>query len=110
MAKVKFLVQGSAPDPYEVTFIKDGNNMTALCTCAAGQNGQYCKHRIRILDGAISGIVSDNTAAVKTVTTWLVGTAIEAALREVKVAEAEMEKAEKNLTRVKKALARAMHN
>jgi hypothetical protein len=107
---MSFLVQGSAPNPYEVLFVKEGSNLTALCTCPAGENGQYCKHRFRILSGSAEGIVSDNSAEVKIVESWLSGTDIEIALKEVREAEAVFEKAEKELAKLKKKLARAMRS
>jgi uncharacterized Zn finger protein len=48
MEEICFLVQGSAEEPYKVTFRKKGNNLSAYCTCPAGENGQYCKHRIEV--------------------------------------------------------------
>ena len=35
--KIKFLVQGSSDEPYEVIFSKEGGRFTASCTCTAGQ-------------------------------------------------------------------------
>ena len=35
MEQTTFKVRGSAAEPYELTFIKDGNSLTALCTCPA---------------------------------------------------------------------------
>lgn len=38
----RFLVQGSAPEPYVVEFFRRGSNLTAECTCPAGLLGQHC--------------------------------------------------------------------
>lgn len=35
MNQIKFLVLGSSEYPYEVNFIKRGNNLSAYCTCPA---------------------------------------------------------------------------
>ena len=52
MERIDFLVQGSAFHPYEVKFLKRSEkNLSAYCTCPAGDNGQYCKHRFSILEG-----------------------------------------------------------
>lgn len=110
MEKVVFLVQGSAPIPYEVVFAKEGKNLTASCSCPAGQNGQYCKHRFAILDGRIEGIVSANVDRVKAVASWLSGTDVERALSEVKEAELRAAEANEELSRLKKKLARAMRD
>ena len=68
MEEIFFLVQGSAEEPYKVTFRKTGNNLSAYCTCPAGENGQHSKHRMNILRGITSGIVSGNEAKVQVVT------------------------------------------
>ena len=110
MEELVFLVKGSSPDGYEVTFIKDGSSLTALCTCPAGQFGSYCKHRIAILDGKSDSISSGNADQAPTVTEWLVGTDVEAALSELRVAEKTTECAKEDLAALKKKLARAMNS
>lgn len=55
-----FKVQGSQPEPYTVTFRKEGRNITATCTCQAGRNKMYCKHRLNLLVGDVTNLVSDN--------------------------------------------------
>jgi len=87
MAQLEFLVKGSAKDPYEVIFIKDGDNLTAICTCPAGTYGNVCKHRISIIDGDARSVVSKNAADVETIVAWVVGTDVEAALKKMRDAE-----------------------
>ena len=106
----EFLVQGSAPEPYKVTFKKDGSNLSAYCTCPAGENGMYCKHRFNILEGVSKGIVSPNAADVQVVASWLAGTDVEAAVRTVKELEKQKEQLKRQLCAAKKTLARAMLN
>ena len=110
MEELIFSVKGSSPEPYEVTFIKDGSSLTALCTCPAGQFGSYCKHRIAILDGKSDSISSGNADQAPTVTEWLVGTDVEAALSELRAAEKTTECAKEHLAALKKKLARAMNS
>jgi hypothetical protein len=110
MEEIYFLVQGSADEPYKVTFRKKDNNLSAYCTCPAGENGQYCKHRFRILEGSDEGVVSDNKNEVAIVKTWLVGTDVDAVLREVAEKEKALEKAKKELSIAKKMLARTMRD
>ena len=110
MEEICFLVQGSAEDPYKTTFLKRGNNLSANCTCPAGENGQYCKHRFRILAGCDDGIVSENKNEVAIVKTWLAGTDVEAVLMEVAEKEKALEKAKKDLSITKKKLARTMND
>ncbi|WP_446469410.1 SWIM zinc finger family protein [Xenorhabdus stockiae] len=88
MEKIHFLVKGSAEEPYKVTFVKDSNNLSAFCTCPAGENGMYCKHRVNILKGDPKNIVSDNDHQVIIINKkWYPNSAIESALKNVEKAE-----------------------
>lgn len=109
MNELSFLVKGSAADPYEVTFIKDGDSLTALCTCPAGQFGNFCKHRIKILDGDGKAIVSDNVKRVPTIVEWLQGSDVAAALLEYRNLEKSGDGSKSDLAAAKKKLARAMN-
>lgn len=110
MEKRIFYVQGSAKEPYKVTFQKEGSNLSAFCTCPAGDNGQYCKHRFNILGGITECIVSDNKPDVDIVACWLTGTDVELALNEVMNAEEQFEIAKQNLTSAKKRLAKSFRD
>ena len=109
MDEIIFLVQGSAADPYEVRFVNRGNgNLSAYCTCKAGQKGSYCKHRINILKGETRGIVEGSLDSVEMVVSWLPGTDVETALKEIEQAEDGVILAQSNLAKVKKKLSQAL--
>lgn len=110
MEQLEFSVKGSTPDPYEITFIKDGDSLTAICSCPAGTFGNFCKHRIAILDGDASAIVSDNADKARVVREWLVGTDVETALKEMRNADWPAESAKDALAAAKRKLARAMNS
>lgn len=110
MTAIVFQVHGSAPDPYTTTFTKMDSNLTAHCTCPAGAVGQYCKHRLRILQGSAEGIVSGNQDEVKTVQSWLPGSDVEIALNDIQEAEQAHEESKKLLDLAKRKLARALMN
>ena len=110
MDELTFQVKGSSAEPYELTFIKDGDSLTALCSCPAGQYGNFCKHRIAILDGNSNAIVSDNAGQAVTVVNWLQGTDVAAALTEFRVIEASKESPKSALVAAKRKLARAMNS
>ena len=104
----EFPVQGSAAEPYVISFRRrDDNNISAYCTCPAGESGMSCKHRVRILRGLIQGIVSPNTADVITVAGWLAGSDVEAALQTIDDLEKEVERI-KALSAAKKALVQCL--
>lgn len=110
MNELKFLVKGSAARPYELIFIKDGDSLTAICSCPAGEHGNFCKHRIAILDGKPKGLVSDNAEQVTTVLDWLTGTDVEVALRALRTVEMDKAASKPELAAAKKKLARAMNS
>ena len=107
---IVFKVQGSAPEPYNVSFAKNENNMTAHCTCPAGNVGQYCKHRLAILRGENPGVVSGNESEINTVLAWLKNTDVEQALADYDEAERRVQDANAKLAKSKKRLARALMN
>lgn len=108
MDRLEFCVQGSAEEPYRVVFEKTEGNLNAYCTCPAGANGQYCKHRFRLLSGNPEGLTSGNHSMLERVVSWLVGTDVEAALVELARAEDAQESAKKRLSKAKKMLAEAL--
>ena len=108
MEQLTLHVKGSSADPYELTFIKDGDSLTALCTCPAGNFGNFCKHRIAILDGDAAAVIDNDGDKVSKVTEWLVGTDVESALAKVREAAASNSKTE--LADAKRKLARAMNS
>lgn len=111
MEELLFEVQGSAPEPYGVVFVRrSSKNLSAYCSCPAGEKGQHCKHRFAILDGITKGILSPNTDQVKVVQSWLSGTDVEQALLKLRKLELEAEKIKKELSAAKKELARTMRD
>lgn len=110
MDQLTILVKGSSADPYELTFIKDGESLTALCTCPAGSFGNLCKHRVAILDGDARAVVSDDADKVSVVLEWVAGTDVETALTEMREIDADESKTKEQLAIAKKKLARAMNS
>jgi uncharacterized Zn finger protein len=108
METIEFYVQGSALEPYRVTFEKNGQHMAAFCTCPAGDSGQVCKHRMSILAGSAEAVSGDNKDEVQTVVAWLRGSDVESAMKSVEQAEVEIEQAKKRLSAAKKQLAATM--
>lgn len=109
MQRIEFLVQGSSPEPYQVSFVKHESTLRAYCSCTAGQLGQVCKHRLNIINGISDGIVSDNINSVKIIENLLFGTDLEGLLIELKEAEDVAEKAKKAVVTSKKKLSRIMN-
>lgn len=106
--EILFQVQGSAADPYSVVFRRDEVGLSASCNCPAGDNGQACKHRLSILRGDATNIISDNAKQMKMLLSWLAGTNVEAAMNAVERAEHQFEEAKAAVAKAKKALGVAM--
>ncbi len=107
--EITFLVQGSAADPYEVRFVNRGNgNLSAYCTCMAGQKGTFCKHRLNILKGEPRAILKGNLEDVETIASWLPGTDVETAIKNVEKAEDGVDIAKSVLAKAKKQLSQAL--
>lgn len=106
--RVEFFVQGSEPDPYRVTFEKFGNNLNAYCTCAAGANGQSCKHRLRILSGNHEGLVGGGIDNALMVVDWICGTDVEYYLKKLIEAEDCYDRSRKLLTDARKDFASSL--
>ena len=106
---VKFLVQGSSEEAYEVTFSGlASNNMSVFCTCQAGKHRLICKHKINILRGSAENVLSNNADEIKTLQEWLKGTALEREIAEMDRLEIEYEKAKNAFSRSKKSVAKSM--
>ena len=105
-----FDIKGSAEEPYRVDIWFQGRLVNAICDCAAGQNGQYCKHRDAIFRGDTSAIVSGNATDALEVVSLFDETNAKTMLANIQSLEAEIETKKKLLTSQKKALARSLNN
>lgn len=108
METITYLVQGSEPQPYQVVFSYEGQKFIANCSCKAGIMGQYCKHRIDILRGDDSSIVSTNKNTIPELLKFFVGTPLDTLLQEIEEKEVELDEAKKHISNLKKKFARIM--
>lgn len=108
MERVQFVVEGSQGDAYDVVISRDGTNVNALCSCKAGQNGLWCRHRVALLNGEADALIEGEEADLARVAGWLPGSDLGRALAEVNAAQAVYDVAKATLDRAKKALSRAM--
>jgi len=104
--QINILIQGSAENPYNVTFKKTATTFTIKCDCPAGQKGIHCKHRFNILTGNIESVVA-GFENLKTIQQWYKNTSIEKAILSVISAEEELSLAKKSLLQSKKQLSKA---
>jgi uncharacterized Zn finger protein len=101
-----FEVVGSQGDPYRVTFAFNGDKASASCTCGAGEQGKWCKHRTALLDGDVTAVRSANASEVAALKDRLAGTSLGAAYSRWVEAEEGVVSAKKTADAAKRALAR----
>lgn len=106
--RFKFLVEGSKGDEYTVTFRVDNGQLRAGCTCNAAENGMACKHRLWLLSGDDENLLSENIDDLDRVVALLPGTDLEAAMKEVRKLEDQLETVQYKLRLEKKRLSKVM--
>ena len=61
---LSFVIRGSTGNTYYVSVHRLEAAVRMTCTCQAGQNGSWCRHRTALLDGDVSNLLSDNVSDV----------------------------------------------
>lgn len=104
-----FKVRGSKGDEYTVQAGTHGmGDIWMTCDCQAGQKGMYCKHRINLLDGDITALISDNAVDLMKLRDMLPGSDVEKYLADVAEKAVALDEAQRRLSAAKKALSRAL--
>jgi hypothetical protein len=85
---LRFRMEGSKGDVYDVGAERSGGGVRITCTCQAAENGIHCHHRIELLRGDVTALVSDNPSDVAKLQALIAGTDLAAALEALTVAEA----------------------
>src|SRR6202035_3015986 len=73
---LRFLVKGSTGNVYEITAQRTSSRLRMTCTCQAGRNHIWCKHRAALIDGDISNLVSGSISDIKKLSEWAIGVEI----------------------------------
>ena len=111
MTNIQILYRGSQVEPYLIDIVKSkGNQIEMLCDCSAGIHGTHCKHRIALLTGDYKNVIyAEETAQhLKLIASWIPGTKLEAALKDLAEHEKKAQDAAKELKNAKRKLARVM--
>jgi uncharacterized Zn finger protein len=102
---IEILSKSSSGNPYTVRFYIDENTISAFCSCPAGDHRKLCKHVIRMINGDDSILYdSSQKTILDEICSHLQGTTIPSLLSELSESEILLEKAQKNVKKVKKAL------
>ncbi|MDO9501992.1 SWIM zinc finger family protein [Falsiroseomonas sp.] len=109
MPRIEFVIEGSQGDPYDVVFDISEGIARATCSCQAGANGQFCKHRMAMLDGDISSLRSANASSVAKLASLLEGTNLASAYADLVTAAKAHEETKRALDAAKRRLTRIAH-
>lgn len=102
------VVSSSTGEVYDIAVSRDGDDLRCTCTCAAGQNGMHCKHRLAILSGDGSVLRAGDRGRLDVIPAMLAGTDVEAALVRLGELERQKDEIDRQLKAAKKALARSL--
>lgn len=109
MKNVAVEVYGSEGDVYQVAFTALSGKAMANCTCKAGSNGQFCKHRLALLAGDMGRLVDKSKATeVREVLGWAEFAPILEQVSRLHEIEAQMDELEKARASLKKAVGKAL--
>ncbi|HWR37844.1 MAG TPA: hypothetical protein VN622_18435 [Clostridia bacterium] len=105
-----FTARGIAGNPHRVTFRIDECNLTGACSCADGTTGELCEHKLRILTGDPSQIVSGNESQVHDLLDYLPECDVWPHLERLISSKRQLEQAAEQYTEAKDALEHAMND
>jgi hypothetical protein len=108
MNDLNFEVLGSNGAIYELSFVTRDGVTAFLCSCEAGRCGIHCKHRINLVEGDTSAVLSENPRDIALLVHAIGDTPIGVALETLRLAERQQETAKKKVTAAKKTLAAAL--
>lgn len=92
---------------YAVEFSLESGKLHVYCGCPAGILGKWCKHKMRLISGDVSGVLGSGAADMVEVLGWIKNSEFPRLLGEIKLAENEMQAAKTKMDNVKKALEKA---
>lgn len=105
---LEFLIKSkSSGSEYMVKAYFDGEHPVLTCSCPAGENGKYCKHRFALIEGDESEVVDASNSAAE-LAEALNGTALGATIAEMRDHERAVKAAQAELTKIKKRVASQM--
>jgi len=93
---------------YVVEFSFESGKLHVYCGCPAGVLGKWCKHKMQLISGDVSGAINTSSVAdLVEVQNWVRSSEFPRLLNAIKSAEEEMQLAKTKMNNVKKALEKA---
>lgn len=93
---------------YDIELSLESGRLRVHCGCPAGVLGKWCKHKMHLLTGDISGVLGDFVPAdMDEALAWIKQSEFPRLLDEMKFAENEMLTAKKRMDNARKSLEKA---
>ncbi|MCB1533252.1 MAG: hypothetical protein KDJ44_00675 [Rhodoblastus sp.] len=109
MDELHFSVRSSSSDEiYSLLAKRTDRGVRFACSCPAGANGTYCKHRIGLIAGDIRKVVDPNENDIAALHEMVATSEIPAALDAVAAIERSIDALKADLAKAKKRLAAIM--
>ena len=106
---MEFLIKSrSSGSQYIVGVFEEGSKPVMTCTCPAGEMGNFCKHRIALIDGDFADIVR-STHDPKEIKPALAGSELSVSISRMRDQEQAIKAAQAELRGIKKGVARLMN-
>ena len=107
--KAEFEIKSSdGVTSYAVEFVLEKGRLYVYCGCPAGRIGKWCKHKMQLMAGDMSGAcVISGTDNMVELQDWISKSEFARLLADMRLAENEMRNAKIKINRTKKALEKA---
>ncbi len=104
-----FKVLGSEGDIYEIGFTQSPEGLKVTCSCKAGQNGMFCRHRMQLLAGDFSELQDkEKVVELKAVLNWEEFNPIKKDIIELYEVQKKIDELDRIKSKLKKSVASAI--
>ncbi len=98
----------SSREIYDVVVTMHGDQPRMSCTCEAGQNLRPCKHRLMLLAGDLSALVTIDRNSVNRLQTLFHGSSVLDAISEIRSLEKQADQTRTAISNAKKKLGKML--
>ena len=107
---LEFEVKSGEGVTHKIVADRAGDNLTLTCDCPTAFQGNICAHRLVLLAGDTSLLVSDNAGDIDELKTMVQGTDVDQCMREIAELDAQIRTLSTKLDDVKKNLADSLND
>lgn len=107
---LEFEVKGGEGISHTISANRAGDNLTLTCDCPTAFQGNICAHRLVLLAGDTSLLVSENASDVEELKTMMVGTDVDRCMREIAELDSQIRSLSTKLDEVKISLAASLND